>query len=77
MKEGLKPRGTTVRKSGNTRKFTEPLTVSEVSEAERKIVKAVQEQLFAEDVSLKKWKLARLFEQDGLIRVGGRWNRSR
>ena len=78
MREGLNPRDTTVRKSGNTRKFTESLTVSDVLEAERKIVKAVQEQSFAEDVSLKKGKLARLspFEQDGLIRVGGRLNRS-
>ena len=71
MREGL---NTTVRKSGNTRKFTEPLTVSDVSEAEKRIVKAVQEQSFAEDVSMKKGKLARLspFKQDG-----GRLNRSR
>lgn len=55
------------------------LSVSEVERAEIKIVKAVQEQSFQEDVALNKGSLARLnaFKQDNeIIRVGGRLNRS-
>lgn len=57
-------------------KSTEPLTVSDVKEAEKRIVMFVQRQSFSNADT--KGKLARLkpFNEEGLIRVGGRLNRS-
>ena len=56
-----------------------PLTVAELEEAERKIIRRVQEESFPEDLErMKKGSLARLkpFREDGLLRLGGRLNRS-
>ena len=60
-------------------KKIQPLTVAELEEAERKIIRRVQEESFPEDLeSMKKGSLARLkpFHEDGLLRLGGRLNRS-
>ena len=56
-----------------------PLTVAELEEAERKIIRRVQEESFPEDLErMKKGSLARLkpFREDGLLRLGGRLNLS-
>ena len=57
----------------------EQLTVSELEEAERKIVRQVQEESFPGNLEkVKKGRLAKLkpFREDGLLRLGGRLNRS-
>jgi len=57
-----------------------PLTVVDVVEAEKKIVKAVQAQLFpvVTDKTVLTGQLARLkpFEDEGILRVGGRLKHS-
>ena len=56
------------------------LSIHDVNKAEKKIVKLVQEQSFADEKSetVIKGRLARLkpFEDEGIIRVGGRLNHS-
>ena len=56
------------------------LSIHDVDKAEKKIVKFVQEQSFADEKSetVIKGRLARLkpFEDEGIIRVGGRLNHS-
>ena len=50
------------------------LLVLDLGKAEKKIVKIVQRQSFPNDESTLKGRLARLkpFEEDGILRVGGR-----
>ncbi|XP_068712837.1 uncharacterized protein [Montipora foliosa] len=69
------------RNSKTSQKFSPtPLTVVDVTEAEKKIVKAVQAQLFRveTDKMVLTGQLARLkpFEDEGILRVGGRLKHS-
>ena len=64
---------------GCATKEIQQLTVSELEEAERMIVRQVQEESFPADLEkTKKGSLAKLkpFREDGLLRIGGRLNRS-
>ena len=63
---------------GCATKEIQPLTVSELEEAERMIVRQVQKESFPADLEkTKKGSLAKLkpFREDGLLRIGGRLNR--
>ena len=67
--------GTLGKRSKCTR---ECLSVLDLDKAEKKIVKIVQRQSFPDDESTLKGRLARLkpFEEDGILRVGGRLKHS-